>query len=302
MGMEASPLLARGDVRAEALLTHPRLRPILTAYCREMIEIDSDGWPIAKLFNQFGRYMVGFLQIHHYHVWRYYGGPLPTLARLQATSSLSARQTASIVAGLRAGGLLTIEHADSRSRGHILAPSRQLTAAITRSMLAFLRAADALEHPVSPRVSRIEDDPTLQNELVYRSAAFVLAGNGTLLDPFPRVRHFATKDCGYLTLTAVMAAIYAYLAGESATSLSYRSLAKHFRISPSHVGNLITLAMRERWFATDGRGRIVHAEQGFVDEFERWSVSELAHYASIADSILASKRELSATGERSWDR
>lgn len=301
MGIEAAPPPAQRDARAEAFLVHPRLRPALTGYCREMIEVDPEGWPIAKLFNQFGRYMVGFLQIHHYHAWRHYGGPLPTLARLQATSSLSPRQTASIVAGLRAGGLLTIEPANSRSRGHILAPSRQLTAAITRSMLAFLRAADALELPIEPRASRIESDSTLQNELVYRSAAFVLTGNGTLLDPFPRVMHFATKDCGYLILTAIMAAIYAHLAGERSPSLSYRRLAKHFRISPSHVGNLMTLAMRERWFATDGRGRIVHAEQSFIEEFEHWSALELAHYASIADAILAGKSEVS-TGEHIWDQ
>jgi len=294
MGIEAAPLLARRDARVEAFLVHPRLRPALAVYCREMIEIDPDGWPIAKLFNQFGRYMVGFLQIHHHHAWRYHGGPLPTLARLQATSSLSPRQTASIVAGLRAGGLLMVEPGSGRSRGYGLAPSRQLTAAIARSMLAFLRAADALEYPVRPRTPRIEDDPTLQNEFVYRSAALVLAGNVTLLDPFPRVMHFATKDCGYLILAAIMAAIYAYLAGESVPSLSYRSLAKHFRISPSHVGNLMTVAMHEQWFTTDGRGRIVQAEPGFVEEFEHWSASELAHYASIADAILG---EASATGE-----
>lgn len=92
------------------------------------------------------------------------------------------------------------------------------------------------------------------------------------------------KDCGYLVLAAVMAAAYAS-AGE-APSLSYTSLARRFRASRSHIGNLIADGAREQWFTADGRGQLKSIDRGFIEEFERWAAAELGHHALIADQML----------------
>lgn len=282
------PPLAAFEARAAAFRAAPGLAPAVARYCREMAEVDSDGWPTIKLFNQFGRYMIGFLLIHHYQDWRHHGGPSPTLARLQATSRLSPRQTASIVGGLRVGRLLANERVPG-TRNAKLVPAPALTAVIARSMLAFVRAADAIEGPtIPPRAPALEANVDLQNELVYRSARFVFA-HGSLLDDYPAVRHFTAKDCGYLVLTAVMAVAYA--GPETAPALSCRSLAGHFRVSRSHIGNLLAMAIESEWFATDRRGRLRYIQPGFVKEFERWAASELGHYATIADSLASPEND-----------
>ena len=246
--------------------------------------IDPGGWPIVKLFNRLGRYMIGFLLIHDAHAWRVHGAPPPTLSRLQASCPLSPRQTASIVGGLRAGRLIAAERA-SDGRSHILIPAPALTEVIARSMLAYLRAADELEQPHRARAAAFECDTAMCEALIHCSAAFVLA-NGTLLDDFPRVREFATRDCGYLVLTEVMSAIYAELRGEPVRILSCRGLAESLRISRSHINNLLALAQQERWFVIGYRGRLDEVDPAFVAEFEQWSSVQLAHNASIADAVL----------------
>lgn len=274
------PPLATFELRGAAFRAHPGFTSATAAYCAEMIKGQVGTWPTVKLFNQFGRYMVSFLLIHQYQEWLSHRGPVPTLKRLQACGNLSSRQVANIIAGLRAGRLLTSTQAEG-GRGRALTPTPELTAAISHSMLAFIRAADRLEG--FSRAPRLEANPSLQNELIHRSAEFVFT-YGTLLAPFPRVRHFTMKDCGYLVLVAVMAAAYAS-AGE-APSLSYTSLARRFRVSRSHIGNLIADGAREQWFTTDGHGQLKSIDRGFIDEFERWAAAELGHYAVIADQML----------------
>lgn len=280
---EPIPPVTVFEARTDAFLSDRRLAAATATYCREMIALDGGDWPMLKLFNQFGRYMVSFLLIHHYQAWRHHDGPPPTLRLLQSSSSLSPRQTASVVAGLRAGSLLAPSTVDGQ-RPRILAPVPPLTAAIASSALAFLRVADTIEAPVRPRAPMFEADPARQNELIYRSAAFVFA-HGSLLDLHPGVNHFTIKDCGYIVLTAVMAAALAPKA--DAPSLSCRSLARQCRVSRSHIGNLMAHAEQERWFATDGLGRLAWVDEGFLESFKVWTARQMAHHAVLADFILA---------------
>lgn len=275
------PALAAFETREARFLADPRLTSAAAAYCTDMIAPDDGDWPTLKLFNQVGRYMVSFLLIYHYQAWRRHGGPPPTLSRLQSTSSLSSRQTASIVTGLRVGSLLSSEALEGHT-ARALAPSPPLTAAIARSPLAFLRAADALEAS-SPRAPIFTADPELQNELIYRSAVFVFA-HGSLLDPHPCLQHFTTRDCGYLVQTAVIAAALALKGG--APSLSCRDLERRFRVSRAHVSNLMAHGAREGWFSTDGRGRLTSIDQEILESFKRWVASQMAHQAVLADAIL----------------
>jgi len=277
------PPLAAFEVREARFLADPRLSSTAAAYCREMIAPEDSDWPMLKLFNQLGRYMVSFLLIHHYQAWRHHGGPPPTLALLQTTSSISPRQTASVVAGFRAGSLVSSEPLQGQ-RARALVPLPSLTGAIVRSPLAFLRGADALEAPSRPRAPIFGADPELQNELVYRSAAFVFA-HGSLLGPHPCVQYFTTRDCGYPVLTAVIAAALA--PSSDAPSLSCRDLARRFRVSRAHIGNLMIHAARERWFGTDGRGRLTSIDQDILSSFRTWVASQMAHQAVLADAIPA---------------
>lgn len=260
---------------------------------------DAQAWPVNKLFHQFGRYMVSFLLIHHYQDWHRHGGPPATLSRLQASCPLSPRQTAAIVAGLRAGKLLTIEPVAAATsaaarpkiktpprvnqpvRQSALVPALEVTKAVARSMVAVLAAADRLDHQT--RAELFANNFALQNELVHRSARFV-EQHGTLLDAFPRVRHFTEKDCGYLILCAVIASA---LSPSAPQPLSCRYLAQHFRISRSHASNLLAHAAANQWFATDGRGHLAYVSPDLIAEFKHWVAAEMAHYAEIAEHIVA---------------
>lgn len=291
-GQDSGSLQDPRAARSSALLAATGFPDAVATYCRDMAAMDFLERPAAKMFHQFGRYMIGFLLVHQFQHWRRHGGPPATLGRLQASSPLSPRQTAAVVAALRAGHLLTAAPL-AGSRAPVLSPAPALTATIARSMIACLRAADTVEGRL-PRAPLLKGDPELQNELVYRSAVYVFA-RGSHLDAYPAVRHFTHRDCGYLVLVAVMAVA---LSGPKAgPSLSCRSLARHFNVSRSHVGNLLAAAAQNGWFVTDGHGRLSHMAPDFVREFQRWAATEMAHYATLADTLPVPGPRAAAEGQ-----
>jgi len=258
----------------ERLLAHERFHPALARYCRDMAAAPAVDWPIVKMFDQLGRYVVCYMLIHNYYAWRDAGGAAPTLSALQKIVGSSPRHTAGLVAALRLGGFIEIESDPADRRIKRLRPSPATIAEIGRSPLLFARAAEEIEGR-GERAAPVEPDRL--GALIHRSAAYVLA-NGTLLHAFPGVLHFTRRDCGYPLLTAVMAAHYAPELGaaECAEPLSRKALAQRFRVSPAHIGNLFAEAEAKGWFAPDGGGRARPTAE-FCREFERWAAWEMRH-------------------------
>ncbi|MEW6256339.1 MAG: hypothetical protein AB1592_10305 [Pseudomonadota bacterium] len=270
------------DALALQYRTHAGFKAALRDYCTGMVDAPADAWPFAKLFNQFARYMVCYLLIHNYFWWRLADGPLPTLTALQRFVPSSPRQTAGLVAALKAGKLVVSEDAPEDRRSKLLRPADMVIGAVAGSALGFLSAAGRLEG--ADLCGFIAGRPEAQGELVYRSAAFVLA-HGTLIDPFPRVLGFARRDCGYLVLCAVMAAHYSAIEGGVPLPLTQKALADRFRISAAHVGNLFNEAQRERWFSVAPPGRLTRMDPSLVDEFELWASWQMAHYRGLAEAM-----------------
>ncbi|OYW52923.1 MAG: hypothetical protein B7Z30_15225 [Rhizobiales bacterium 12-68-15] len=100
---------------------------------------------MAKLFDQFTRYLTCYVLIHNYYAWRNAGGPLPTLSLLQPAVEASPRQTAGFIASLKAGRLVTVESADGDRRSKLLRPAPEMIREIGRSVQAFVAAGEALE-------------------------------------------------------------------------------------------------------------------------------------------------------------
>lgn len=266
--------------------TSADFRRALQSYCTALADAPSDAWPFAKLFNQFARYMACYLLIHNYFRWRIADGPLPTLTALQAFGSSSPRQTAGLVAALKAGRLVAAEDAPHDRRLKLLRPSDTVIRAVARSALGFIEAAERLEGTGGPMHRRLAACPQAQGELVYRSAAFVLS-HGTLIDPFPRVLGFARRDCGYLILCAVMAAFYAEDARAPSLPLTQKALAHRFRVSSAHVGNLLNEAQKEGWFRVAPPGRLDQMDPSLVEEFEIWASWQMAHFRILAGEMMA---------------
>lgn len=266
---------------------HPQFHSALSHYCNTVVAPAPEQWPLVKLLDQLGRYLVAYLLIHNYYAWRYAGGPAPTLSALQRAAAASDRHTAGLVAAFKAGRLVQVEPGADRRVRH-LRPAPAMINAIGRSVRGFVAAAEKLSGEKSAMSGLLEDNPDIQGDLLRRSAASVLQ-SGTLIHPFPRVLHFARRDCGYLLLCAVMCAHYAEAGrhGAPAISLSLRALAERFQVSPAHVGNLLGEAQREGWFATGPRGRLAAIDQSLIAEFELWSSWQMAHYLALAAETVA---------------
>jgi hypothetical protein len=263
---------------AAGLRAHERFHPALARYCRDMARAPTADWPILKMFDQLGRYVVCYMLIHNYYAWRDAGGPAPTLSALQALVGSSARHTAGLVAALKLGGFIEIESDPADRRIKRLKPADATINEIGRSLLLFVRALDEIDG--QDRASQLAAPDPL-GVLIYRSAAQVLAG-GTLLHGFPGVLHFTRRDCGYPLLTAVMAAHYAPAIsdGEAVAPLSRRALAQRFRVSPAHIGNLFSDAEANGWFEIDRDGRVCPSAH-FCAEFECWAAWQMTHFASL---------------------
>ena len=188
----------------DRLRASPRFRPALARYCRQMAEKPAVAWPIYKMFDQLDRYVLSFMLIHNYYAWRLEGGRAPTLTALQAIVPSSPRHTAGFVAALKAGQFVTVEHNPADGREKWLRPAPAMVFEVGRSIGAFIACLDEIDGG-SPARSRVLEDADALGGLLQRSAAFVLK-NGTLIHAFPRVLHFAMRDCGYPLLAAVVGA------------------------------------------------------------------------------------------------
>lgn len=260
---------------------HPGFRAALLDYCREMSQRAPPDWPVFKLLDQFNRYMIGFLLVHDHVEWLLHDGPPATLSALQARNALRPRQTVTIVATLKAARLIRSTPLAEDRRVQVLEPLMRLTEEIARSPVAFLRAVDRLQG--SGFAVDIANDERRQMRLIHGSAATVLRGGPVL--PFPRILHFATRDSGYLILTAVMAAHYTQREGAPMPSLSHRELAMNAQVSPSHVLNLLRHGTASGWFRTDRGGAIVGVDAALTEEFEQWAIWQMGHFQEIAATI-----------------
>ena len=101
---------------------HPRFRQALGGYCRGMAAAAPVAWPVYKLFDQLGRYLVSYMLIHNYYAWRQAGGPPPTLSALVAVAGSSARHTAGFVAALKLGRFVAVEADPADRRVKLLRP------------------------------------------------------------------------------------------------------------------------------------------------------------------------------------
>lgn len=273
--------------RIDDLRRRSGFRPALALYCRDMTEPERILWPTHKMLNQFGRYLVSFMLIHNDYAWRRHQGPRPTLTALQAMVGSSSRQTAAFVSALKAARFVTVEADREDARIKWLRAAPALVAEIGRSGRLFVAAMDTIEHRRPGLAGRLDDTDHL-GELIRRSAAHVLR-HGMLIAPFPRVLRFATRDCGYPLLTAVIGAHYAATipGAPAAPPLSLRTLAERLRVSRAHIGNLVREADEAGWFRIEDR-RVTRFDPSLQEEFERWAAGQMIFYDDLAAAVCES--------------
>lgn len=266
------------------LRRHSGFRLAVARYCHDMASEAPIAWPIYKVFDQLHRYIASYMLIHNYYAWRGGEGPPPTLTALQKVAGTSERQTAGFVAAMKAGSFVITEIDPEDRRVKWLKPAPAMVEEIGRSARLFVRAVDEIEQR-RPAYSGMLAEPDRLGELLQHSAAFVLQ-NGTLIHDFPRVLHFAGRDCGYPLLTAVLGARYATTVSGApeAVPLSLRTLAQRFQVSRAHVGNLLEEAAQNGWFTIGDGGRLTSVSDDLVAEFEQWACWQMAHYDSLAAS------------------
>ena len=280
--------------RIALLRSEREFRLAVAGYCRGMIEPSQIVWPTRKMLNQIGRYVVSFMLIHNDYAWRHHGGPRPTLTALQAMVGSSRRQTAGFVSALKAGRFVTAVADREDGRVKCLQASPALVTEIGRSGRLFVAAMDAVARRDPGRAARL-DDPDRLGELVHGAAAHVLR-HGTLIAPFTRVLHFASRDCGYPLLTALIGAHYAATVpgAPAALPLKLRGLAERLNVSRAHIGNLLGEAEAAGWIRI-ADSRLTALDPTLLTEFEDWAAGQMLFYDDLAAAILAEPKPDAAT-------
>lgn len=272
--------------RIDLLRSERDFREALAGYCQAMIDPSQIVWSSHKLLNQFERYLVSFMLIHNDYAWRHRGGPRPTLTALQAMVGLSPRQTAGFVSALKAGRFVTAFADRCDGRVKCLRASPALVTEIGRSGRLFIAAMDAVAQR-DPGCAAGFAAPDRLGELVRRAAAHVLR-HGALIAPFPRILHFARRDCGYPLLVALVGAHYAATIprAPAAAPLSLRGLAERLDVSRAHVGNLLGEVDAAGWIRI-ADGRLTAFDPTLLLEFERWAAGQMLFYDDLAAVVLA---------------
>ncbi|MBP1847466.1 hypothetical protein J2046_005750 [Rhizobium petrolearium] len=277
-------------------LQHEQMGSHILQYCATMNQEPSPRKSSNKIFAQQFRYMTCFNLISNYMSWKRGEGKPPTLKALQETVSASPRHVADLIAALRDSGHVTAQRQATDRRSIYLIPSPKLLLEVARSPLSFLKISESI---------RPAD----------RSLADLLVGNSDLLAlwiarsieefkkldivfrPFPNVVQFSTRDAGYLILTAVIGSYYSKIHQDEPWhgDLAPENLAGRFGVSRQHVRNLFSEAKENGVFAVSS-GQLSEISPALVDEFETWSVGQMAHYRLLAEEMrdLAETETISA--------
>ena len=270
--------------KAGGALPNPGLSNVLIDYCLAMSTPAASSWPANKVFGQKLRYITSYTLIGNYTRFLDDPSSSPTLTALQVKLAASPRQVAELVKNLRTGGYV---HAvpDARDRRSIhLKPTLLLLQEVARSPLAFLKGAEQIGFCAPGTSSILQMAPELMMRWIGRSVSAYQAAD-VLFGPFPTIVRFSERDAGYVILTAVIAAAYLGAEGRKPPfSLTYDGLAKQFQVSRQHIGNLFGEA--ETPF-TIRAGAIQSIDPNLLCEFNTFALGQMAHYALMAEQILA---------------
>lgn len=266
-------------------LQHEQLGRHIFRYCVTMSQEPSARKSLTKIFAQQFRYMTCFYLISNYVNWKVGEGRPPTLKALQETVSTSPRHVADLIAALRDTHHVIAQRQETDRRSVHLIPSPTLLLEVARSPLSFLKLSEDMRPGSRSLGDLLVADPDLLALWIARSIE-EFKKLDIVFRPFENIAQFSTRDAGYLILTAVVRGHYSnmYEGEPSQADLAPETLSSRFGVSPQHVRNLFSEARRNGLFAVTS-GQLTEINPSLIEEFETWSVGQMAHYRLLAQDI-----------------
>ena len=239
--------------------------------------------------------MTCFNLISNYVSWKAGEGRPPTLKALQETVSTSPRHVADLIAALRDTHHVITQRSATDRRSIYLIPSPALLLEVARSPLSFLKLSEDMRPGSRSLGDLLLNDPDLLGVWIARSIE-EFKKLDVVFQPFQNVVEFSTRDAGYLILTAVIGHYYSKIYQDEPwqADLTPENLSSRFGVSPQHVRNLFSDARRNGLFAISG-GQLTEINPALIEEFETWSVGQMAHYRLLAQDIADEALNLTET-------
>ena len=276
--------------RIRVLRDHPRLLDGLFAYGALMPDFFADNLILNRVVTEAWRFEMLVYALHLYDT-RDPADPHTglTVGRLQsvcaAQNVASPGRVAAILGIMQMAGYLKRRRSQIDSRIVHLEPSPAFVAIVEGWNRAILRIIDAIA-PEDGLASCHAAHPRLGWEMRRRGAVVVLSG-WKLLDPFPEVAHFVSRDGGWMLLLRCVALALAPSRGAAIApvALAIDPFGKTFGVSRSHLRRVLESAHEAGLLRAPPRNgaNIVLAPE-LVASFLGCMASELGHYRAWAQA------------------
>ncbi len=216
------------------------------------------------------------------------GLTVANLQKLCAQQNCASRGRVLAILGImRLGGYLRRIKSPRDSRVVLLEPSERFVEIVEGWNHRIFQIIDAVV-PEDALAARHGAHPRMSWEMRTRGAESLLGG-WKLLDPFPEVNHFVSRDGGWMLLLTCVAKALAQDNGViRPVSLELQSFGARFGVSRSHLRRLLESAWEARLLDAPPRnGADIRLSPALVAAFLTCMASELAFYQRHAVKALA---------------
>ena len=279
---EGFPDLANLDEEAEAYVAHPDFDKAMLAWCRGLAEfhsvqrsrragvVDTVTWAATLL--------VVYLDATEPQ-----GANTRRLIKICAEGPLAgAKAVRNAIALLRQGGMVIDEEAPAAGRARRLRPTVALIETMRNNLAIRFSAMEPVVVWPKPAMEWARTEGVLArfvrgNVEAYRRERHIL------FEPFPEVRTFMDRHCGYHILMDSLSCLEISTHGASG-AISVSRVAEKFAVSRAHVRKLFAAAAVRGWLDFETGGRLTIRPETLA-RYRLWFGNEFAWVRRVAGAL-----------------
>lgn len=236
--------------RILAFRNQPTFAAALETYNALMLQYFADNVVLNRVVTEAWRFEI-LVYLLYLHDKRDPADPAKglTVSNLQAICArqkcASKGRVVAILGIMRIGGFLRQQKSEADGRIKHLEPTRKFMSIVEGWNNRILRIIDAV-YPSEDLARLHHDNPRLGAQMRSRGAERLLAG-WKLLDPFPEVQHFLSRDGGWMLLLHCVAESLRMGCGRciAPVAVDLEAFGKRFAVSRSHLRRLLESAHDE---------------------------------------------------------
>ncbi len=186
------------------------------------------------------------------------------------------------IALLHQGGMITRDEPSASGQAHRLHPASALIATMQDNLLIRFSAIEPVVAWPKPAAEWARTDGVLSS-FVRGNVEAYRRDHHILFEPFPEVRAFMDRHCGYHVLMEIFGCLEISARGASG-QFSVSDVSDKFAVSRAHIRKLLTAAAERDWISYEPGGRVTISAQSLA-RYRLWFGHEFTWIRRVAGGM-----------------